>query len=200
MTRDQLLPPLARITPTDQRGVLWIIATICLSFIYLTFAARVFVRWRRFQPDDYAILTACVLVLAETSVSYAAVGMGLGVSKLTVGDDDIQTVWQVCFSLHDLWRPHEVRGIHVSLLTLTQLFIASEVLFILAVYTAKAAVLLTIQKILPPNMGLRRAFTCTLGLAGALCLASILGITIKCGSHSLFAQGEGRCSQVSAQI
>lgn len=97
MTRDDLLPPLARITPSDQRGVLWIIATICLAFIYLTFAARVFVRWRRFQHDDYAILAACVLVLAQTSVSYGAVGLGLGVSRLT-DEDDVQTVWQVSSS------------------------------------------------------------------------------------------------------
>lgn len=98
MASEVLLPPLARITPQDQRGVLWIIATICLAFVYLTFAARAFVRWQRFQPDDYAILAACVLVLAQTSVSYAAVGLGLGHSGLTVDEDDIQTVWRVSSS------------------------------------------------------------------------------------------------------
>lgn len=95
MSGKDLLPPLARITPQDQRGVLWIIATICMVFIYLTLAARAFVRWRRFQPDDFAIFAACVLVLAQTSVSYAAVGLGLGLSRLTVSEDDVKTVWQV---------------------------------------------------------------------------------------------------------
>lgn len=96
MARDELLPPLARITDLDQRGCLWIIATICLLFISLTFAARVFVRWMRFQPDDYAIFAACLLVLAQSSVSFAAVGLGLGVSTFTIQEGRIQTVWRVC--------------------------------------------------------------------------------------------------------
>lgn len=81
-----------------------------------------------------------------------------------------------------------------------QLFMTSEVLFILAIFTAKAAVLLTIQKILPPNMGLRLALKCTIGLVGVLCVASVLGVTINCGSHSLFTEAEGRCSQVSDEF
>lgn len=95
MARDDLLPPLARITDQDQRGCLWIIATICLLFISLTFAARVFVRWMRFQPDDYAIFAACVLVVGQSSVSFAAVGLGLGSSEATTDDGGVQTVWQV---------------------------------------------------------------------------------------------------------
>lgn len=96
MTTTQILyPPLAAITPVDQRGVLWVIGIISLAFIYLTLALRVFVRWRRFQPDDYAILAACVLVIAEASVAFAAVGMGLGTSKLNREGSREGTVWKV---------------------------------------------------------------------------------------------------------
>lgn len=93
---DTLTPPLAVITPDDQRGVLWTVGVICFAFIYLTFAVRIFVRWRRFQIDDYAILVACVLILAESAVSFAAVAMGLGTTASTLASADrVRTLWQV---------------------------------------------------------------------------------------------------------
>lgn len=100
MTDTQTLyPALATITPDDQRGVFWIIAIICVAFVYLTFAVRVFVRWQRFQPDDYAICAACVLVLAQASVLFAAVGMGLGASGLILErQHEIRMVWRVSCS------------------------------------------------------------------------------------------------------
>ncbi|KAF2159781.1 hypothetical protein M409DRAFT_70826 [Zasmidium cellare ATCC 36951] len=159
MTTTQILyPPLAAITPTDQRGVLWIIGIICLAFIYLTLALRVFVRWRRFQPDDYAIIAACVLVVAEASVAFAAVGLGLGSSKLNGESSRESTVWR--------------------------LFIASEAIFVIATFTAKAAVLLTVEKLLARDMRERTIFQYTLVAVGVLGLASVLTVTIDCAGQT----------------
>lgn len=91
-----LYPPLATITPTDQRGVAWVIGVITLSHVLLTLALRLSVRWRRFQPDDFTLIAACFLVLCQTSVAFGAVGMGLGWSEVAIhGDSPTSTTWQV---------------------------------------------------------------------------------------------------------
>ncbi|CAK3788307.1 Proline iminopeptidase [Lecanosticta acicola] len=151
-----LYPPLAVITPQDQRGVLWTVGIICLAFIFFTFALRVFVRWRRFRPDDYAILSACILVVAEAALSFAAVGLGLG--SAGINQNEIDAAWR--------------------------LFIASEAFFVLATFVAKAAVLLTFEKLLAPDMRERPLFQVTIGLVALLGLASLLVVTVNCSGRT----------------
>lgn len=78
-----------------------------------------------------------------------------------------------------------------------QLFIASEALFVIALFAAKTAVLLTIEKLPAADMKVRLLFKYTLGVVGLLGLASVLAVTVGCGSDSLLTQGDGRCMQVS---
>ncbi|EME41162.1 hypothetical protein DOTSEDRAFT_73557 [Dothistroma septosporum NZE10] len=167
---DTLSPALAVINEDDQRGVLWTVGVICFAFIYLTFAVRLFVRWRRFQVDDYAILVACILILAEVAAAFAAVAMGLGTKALMLQSaDQIQTVWQ--------------------------LFIASEAFYILATWTAKGAVLLTVRELLSRDAKMRIVFHLTLAAVAALGLASLLAVTIHCGSESLTPIMTRHCNQ-----
>lgn len=90
-----LYPPLASITPTDRRGVLWVIGVICLAHIYLTLALRLTVRWRRFQLDDYAITGACGLVLCQSGVVFAALALGLGRADIVEDEARAAMAWRV---------------------------------------------------------------------------------------------------------
>lgn len=70
-----------------------------------------------------------------------------------------------------------------------QLFIASEAIFVIATFTAKAAVLLTVEKLLARDMRERTIFQYTLVAVGVLGLASVLTVTIDCAGQT--------CNQVS---
>lgn len=78
-----------------------------------------------------------------------------------------------------------------------QLFLASEALFVLALFVAKAGVLLTVESLLARDMTVRIVFRCTLGAVVAMGVGSLLAITVGCGSHSLLTEGTAQCSQVS---
>lgn len=76
----------------------------------------------------------------------------------------------------------------VALLELTravQLFAASEAFFVAATFTAKSAVLLTIEKLLGRHMKEWRAvFQYTIGVVAFAGLASILAVTVDCSESS----------------
>lgn len=83
---------------------------------------------------------------------------------------------------------------------IVQLFLASEALFISAIFVAKAGVLLTVESLLARDMTVRIVFRCTLGAVAVMGLGSLLAITIGCGSHSLLTEETAQCSQVSCSI
>lgn len=175
-----LYPPLAVVKPDDRRGVLWTVGVICLAFIHFTFALRVFVRWRRFQPDDYAILAACILVILQAAMTFGAVGLGLGSASLTRNNDnDRGAAWRVS-------RAIELEQVMIIVLTRgVQLFAASEAFFVAATFTAKSAVLLTIEKLLGRHMKEWRAvFQYTIGVVAFAGLGSILAVTVDCSESS----------------
>lgn len=62
----------------------------------------------------------------------------------------------------------------------SQLFITSEAIFVIATFTSKAAVLLTVEKLLARDMRERTIFQYTLGAVGILGVASVLAVTIDC--------------------
>lgn len=65
-----------------------------------------------------------------------------------------------------------------------QLFIASEAIFVVATFAAKAAVLLTVEKLLARDMRERTIFQYTLGAVGVLGVASVLAVTIDCSGQN----------------
>lgn len=73
---------------------------------------------------------------------------------------------------------------------------ASEAFYVLATWTAKAAVLLTVRELLSRDAKMRIVFQLTLGAVAALGLASLLAVTIHCGSGSLFPDASEHCYQV----
>lgn len=83
---------------------------------------------------------------------------------------------------------HEAQFNHLCVLPahtwVSQLFIASEAIFVIATYTAKAAVLMTVEKLLARDMRERTIFQYTLGAVGVLGVASVLAVTIDCAGQS----------------
>lgn len=80
-----------------------------------------------------------------------------------------------------------------------QLFMASEAFYVLATWTAKAAVLLTVRGLLSRDARMRIVFHLTLAVVAALGLASLLAVIVQCGSGSLMPNVDGHCHQVCAQ-
>ena len=76
------------------------------------------------------------------------------------------------------------------------MFLASEGLFIIALFVAKIAVLLTVQSLLARDMTVRIVFRCTLGAIVLLGITSLLVVTIGCGGDNLLASADGSCNQV----
>lgn len=78
----------------------------------------------------------------------------------------------------------------ILLIKTVQLFAASEAFFVAATFTAKSAVLLTIEKLLGRHMKEWRAvFQYTIGVVAFAGLASILAVTVDCS--------ESTCNYVS---
>lgn len=82
-------------------------------------------------------------------------------------------------------------------LTAAQLFLASEALYVVGLYAAKLAVLLTVQSLLARDMAVRIVFHCTLGAVTVLGFASLLTVLVGCDGHDLLTGGGDNCNRVS---
>ncbi|GIZ45739.1 hypothetical protein CKM354_000889300 [Cercospora kikuchii] len=169
-----LYPPLSTITPTDRRGIYWIIGVICVCHILLTLFLRLMVRWRRFQIDDYAVVAGCVLFLAQTGVAFGAVALHLGSADGGENESRASTAWH--------------------------LFLASEALYVVGLYAAKLAVLLAVQSLLARDMAVRIVFHCTLGAVTVLGIASLLTVLVGCDGHDLLTGGGDNCNRETRWI
>lgn len=76
-----------------------------------------------------------------------------------------------------------------------QLFLASEAFFIIAMFVAKVAVLLTVQSLLARDMIVRFVFRSTLAAFVLLGFSALLVVTVGCGFDNLVSN-DGTCDQV----
>lgn len=70
--------PLASQTATDHRAALWVATLLCLTFVIITLATRLHVRWKALGLDDYSIVVASLVGLSQFAVIIAGLLHGLG--------------------------------------------------------------------------------------------------------------------------
>ncbi|KAF2207058.1 hypothetical protein CERZMDRAFT_102755 [Cercospora zeae-maydis SCOH1-5] len=166
-----LYPPLSTITPTDRRGIYWVIGIICACHVILTLLLRLMVRWRRLQSDDYALVAGCFFFVAQTSLAFGAVARHLGAADGGENEARASTAWH--------------------------LFLASEGLYVVGLFAAKLAVLLTVQSLLARDMTVRIVFRCTLSAVAVLGLASLMIVSIGCDDHDVLTGGGDTCNRAT---
>lgn len=86
---------------------------------------------------------------------------------------------------------------------MSQIFLASEALFIVTCYVVKSSVLSTVERILGPDMRIQRIVCWVLhGVIGIAALGSLLAVVVSCsGGQMLTSKVHTTCSnQVEYEI
>ncbi|OAA56904.1 hypothetical protein ISF_07420 [Cordyceps fumosorosea ARSEF 2679] len=154
------LPAFAVIAPDDKRGALWIAVLLSLIFVAMTLGARLYVRKHMLGRDDFAVLAAVVLAVAQYAALFAGMPSGLGTSKrsVTAGNE------------------------HKN----GSLLLASQAIFICGLFMAKLAVLLATERLLAATMRtVRRICVVIRAAIIAAAFASILLIIVSCPTRGL---------------
>lgn len=190
-TNSTYSPPLARLTPDDHRAPLWVATLICLVFTVLGVLTRLYVRFKNLGVDDYIVLAAFAVGFAQFMVVVAGLERGLGQADRVLSDERVDAMGQVSKS---------EATVHNDANPLTQVFLATEGLFVVTLFMVKASVLSTVERILGPDDKKRRILCWVLqGVTGLCGVASLVVALVSCDAASLLtAQRNEQCSgQVS---
>ncbi|KIW20095.1 hypothetical protein PV08_00670 [Exophiala spinifera] len=166
-------PPLAIITDTDQRGVLWIITGIGLATVATSLVIRAYVRIefsRSYGLDDISIAVASLFFVIQSALVIVAVRDGIG-----------RTLPE-----------------NTDLVSLQKTYYASNLFYILSLWTSKISNLLliyrlSVQRAHKLTTQALIAVTLLLGVIGFLLIALVCDL-----SHPWIFIGE-KCSGVGAR-
>lgn len=70
--------PFAASSPDDHRASVWVASFLCLTFVALGVGTRTWIRIRVFGIDDYVVLAAFVVALAQFCTVFGGLSTGLG--------------------------------------------------------------------------------------------------------------------------
>ncbi|KAK3724050.1 hypothetical protein LTR37_001172 [Vermiconidia calcicola] len=94
-THQKFNKPFTSSTPDDHRASIWIATPLSLRFVSLGVATRVYVRFKAFGTDDYVMLAACVLGLAQYCTVMGGLEAGLGESTKDLSAETVTLVGRV---------------------------------------------------------------------------------------------------------
>ena len=170
--------PFASHSADDHRAAPWVATLLCLAIVTCGTLTRVYVRFKAMGMDDYLIIAAYVLSLAEFATTAAGLKIGLGVSTASLSKTDASSAGSV--------RKSYDHSPETSELTFLQVFLASEALFIITCYVIKHSVLCTVERVLGPDMKMQRIVCWVLhGVVGVSGLASLLTVVVSCSASQL---------------
>jgi len=153
-------PPLARLTPDDHRAPLWVCTLICLVFVVLGVLTRLYVRFKSLGWDDWIILGAFMVGTAQFMTTIAGMVRGLGQSSRVLSDEKVAANGRI--------------------------FLASEALFVITIWTVKHSVLATVERVLGPNEKMQRVVCWVLqAVTAMLGVASLVAILVSCDASTL---------------
>ena len=155
------------VTATDRAGVVWVAAILSLMFTIITLATRFQIKFHTLGKDDWLIAAATVVAVGQCIAIYVGLEQGLGQSTLLLS------------------QSHAAQLAHAVL--------ASEIMFILAMMLSKLSVVFFIKRLFTQEH--RTAWLCcnaAVLLTAAWGLASVLGVSIGCGSWKML-YGSARC-------
>ncbi|KAK5049004.1 hypothetical protein LTR84_005426 [Exophiala bonariae] len=98
-------PPIAIVTPTDQRGVLWIVTWFCLATAVVSLLIRVYVRIafsQSYGKDDISIFGAFISFIVQSSIAIYEVRLGVGQTLQDVRPENLQQL-QKAYYISDLF-------------------------------------------------------------------------------------------------
>lgn len=149
----------AEITSTDRAGVVWVASILSLLYSLSTLVARFFVKYHTLGYDDWLILAATVVAIAQYIAVFVSLNQGLGISSLIQSED-------------------AVRDLGPGVL-------ANSILFILAIALTKLSVVFFVKRLLTQE--LRKAWWfahIVMGLTAAWTIASVLLVSVGCSPQN----------------
>ncbi|KAK4940170.1 hypothetical protein LTR10_019705 [Elasticomyces elasticus] len=153
-------PPLAVITPTDQRGVLYIITALCLATSIVSLLIRGYVRVefsQSYGKDDISIGAAFILLIIQSCLIFVAARKGVGEAL-----SDIPS--------HDL-------------LSLQKTYYAANLLYIATLWATKISTLFLILRLAVQRIHTRTT-SVVLAVTGILGLVSFLLAALDCNLNA----------------
>jgi hypothetical protein len=165
----------AEITSTDRAGVVWVASILSLLYSLSTLVARFFVKYHTLGHDDWLILAATVVALAQYIAVFVSLSQGLGVSSLIQAKDVARDLGS---------------GV-----------LANEILFILAITLTKLSVVFFVKRLLTQE--LRKAWWAAhivLGLTIAWAIASVLLVSVGCSPQHAVSEPETCAGMVRVSI
>ena len=104
-THQKFNKPFTSSTPDDHRASIWIATPLSLRFVSLGVATRVYVRFKAFGTDDYVMLAAFVLGLAQYCTVMGGLEAGLGKSTKDLSAETVTFIgWvRLSASLRQQW-------------------------------------------------------------------------------------------------
>ncbi|GAB7323012.1 hypothetical protein MBLNU13_g05538t1 [Cladosporium sp. NU13] len=149
----------SEITSTDRAGVVWVASILSLLYSLSTLVARFFVKYHTLGYDDWLILAATIVALAQYIAVFVSLKQGLGISSLIQSEDAIRDLGP---------------GV-----------LANGILFILAIALTKLSVVFFVKRLLTQE--LRKAWWfahIVMGLTVAWTIASVLLVSVGCSPQN----------------
>ncbi|EXJ77509.1 hypothetical protein A1O3_09736 [Capronia epimyces CBS 606.96] len=146
-----------RITDQDHRGSILVVSVICVVYIPMILSLRGTFTGNQIGMDEYLAIAASVIGVLQYVMIFVAISHGFGRSYFDIGSSDAGSIGR--------------------------LYIASIVLFFVALFLTKCCVILLCRKLFSVNMR-RSRLMCdsVVVICGLWCLGAILGVTVGCGS------------------
>ncbi|KAI1618475.1 hypothetical protein EDD37DRAFT_622808 [Exophiala viscosa] len=167
-------PPLAIITPTDQRGVLYIITALCLATSIVSLLIRAYVRVefsQSYGKDDISVAAAFILLIVQSCLIFLAASKGVGEALSDIASGD--------------------------LLSLQKTYYAANLLYIATLWATKISTLFLILRLAVQRIHTRTT-TAVLGVTGILGLVSFLLAALDCNLNAPWIFINGQCSREGA--
>ena len=164
----------AEITSTDRAGVVWVAAILSLLYSLSTLVVRFFVKQHTLGCDDWLILTATAVAVAQYVAVFVSLSQGLGASTLIQAEETARSLGS---------------GVMVN-----------GILFIFAAALTKLSVVFFVKRLLTHE--LRKAWWATqivLGLTIAWVVAAALLVSVGCSPRDALYEPATCTGMVSYQ-
>ncbi|KAK5166213.1 uncharacterized protein LTR77_008474 [Saxophila tyrrhenica] len=149
-------PPLAVITPDDQRGVIFVTGGLALAATMVCLVVRAYVRMgsgQAFGSDDYAIALSFLFMIAQTIALFISAGDGLGVTSSLIG--------------------------HAEGVSMQKAILAADIFYLFALWSTRCASALFFQRMSRVTRH-EMFWKVMLGAIPVLGLASVLTVALRC--------------------
>ncbi|KAF3039854.1 hypothetical protein E8E11_004310 [Didymella keratinophila] len=166
-----VIPAPFQITENDKRGLIVVTAGCTLAFVWVCFIIRVWLRLqvREWRSDDYFLAAATFLDTIQTGLIYHLVHLGLGGPQEDIPLERLEEIGQQGF--------------------------ASQIFYILTLWTTKCSILLLYMRLSPSGAHKVASWTMLAASAGWALLAIIV-ICIPCNPAQFYTSKAGECGDM----